>query len=62
MTTPEVVIQIGDERRTTTARVVTDPAEDALARRVVLEKYRPRHRGDLAEWGRTSLPVAVDWP
>jgi deazaflavin-dependent oxidoreductase (nitroreductase family) len=61
-TTPGVVLEIGDERRTTTARVVTDPAEDSLARRIVVEKYRPRYRGDLEEWGRTSLPVAVDWP
>jgi deazaflavin-dependent oxidoreductase (nitroreductase family) len=62
MVTPEVVLEIGEETRTTTARVVTDPAEDALARRVVVEKYRPRYREDLGEWGRTSLPVAVDWP
>jgi deazaflavin-dependent oxidoreductase (nitroreductase family) len=58
---PEVVLEIGDERRTTRARVVTDPDEDALARRVVLDKYRSRYRGDLGDWGRTSLPVAIDW-
>ena len=58
---PEVVLEIGDDARTTKARVVTDPAEDALARRIVAEKYRPRYRGDLDDWGRTSLPIAVDW-
>jgi deazaflavin-dependent oxidoreductase (nitroreductase family) len=58
---PEVVLEIGDERRTTKARVVTDPAEDALARRLVVEKYHPRYRGELDEWGRTSLPIAIDW-
>jgi deazaflavin-dependent oxidoreductase (nitroreductase family) len=58
---PEVMLEIGDERRTANARVVTDPAEDALARRIVVEKYRPRYRGELDEWGRTSLPVAIDW-
>jgi hypothetical protein len=42
--------------------VVTDPDEDALARRLVVEKYAPRYRGDLTEWGRTSLPIAIDWP
>ena len=62
MISPEVVLEIGDLRRTTTARVVTDPAEDAIARRLVLEKYRPRDSEDLSEWGRTSLPVAIDWP
>ena len=57
---PNVVLELGDERRSTTARVVTDPDEDALARRLLVEKYRPRYRGDLDEWGRTSLPVAID--
>jgi deazaflavin-dependent oxidoreductase (nitroreductase family) len=61
MISPEVVLEIGDVKRTTRARVVTDPAEDALARRLLPEKYRPRYRGDLDEWGRTSLPVAIDW-
>ncbi|MGH2680865.1 MAG: nitroreductase family deazaflavin-dependent oxidoreductase [Actinomycetota bacterium] len=58
---PKVVLEIGDDRRTTTARVVTAPDEDALARRVVVEKYRRRTRDDLAAWGRTSLPIAIDW-
>ena len=58
---PEVVVQIGEERRTTRARVVSDPDEDAAARRLVVEKYEPRYRGDLGEWGRTSLPIAIDW-
>ena len=62
MISPEVVLEIGDVRRNTKARVVTDPVEDALARRLVLEKYRPRDGGDLGGWGRTSLPVAIDWP
>ncbi len=61
MISPEVVLEIGDERRTTTARVVTDPTDDEMARRLVLEKYRPRDDGDLGDWGRMSLPIAVDW-
>jgi deazaflavin-dependent oxidoreductase (nitroreductase family) len=61
MISPEVVLEIGDLKRTTKARVVTDPEEDALARRVVLEKYRPRYHGDLDDWGQTSLPVGIDW-
>jgi deazaflavin-dependent oxidoreductase (nitroreductase family) len=60
MISPEVVLEIGREKRTAKARVVTDPAEDAKARRVVAEKYRPRYRGDLTDWGQTSLPVAID--
>jgi hypothetical protein len=27
----------------------------------VVEKYTPRYRRDLMDWGRTSLPVAIDW-
>lgn len=61
MISPEVVLEIADLKRNTKARVVTDPGEDALARRIVAEKYRPRYRGELGEWGRTSLPVAIDW-
>jgi deazaflavin-dependent oxidoreductase (nitroreductase family) len=61
MISPDVVLQIGDEKRTTRARVVRDADEDALARRLVLEKYRPRYRGDLEDWGRTSLPIAIEW-
>jgi len=62
MISPEVTLEIGGRKRTTRARVVTDRGEDALARRVLVEKYRSRYHGDLTEWGRTSLPVAIDWP
>jgi deazaflavin-dependent oxidoreductase (nitroreductase family) len=61
MVSPEVVLEVGDVKRTTKARVVTDPEEDTLARRLLAEKYRPRYRGDLTGWGRTSLPIAIDW-
>jgi deazaflavin-dependent oxidoreductase (nitroreductase family) len=40
------------------ARIVEDPEEDALARRLVLEKYTPTN-SDLEDWGRTALPVAI---
>ena len=62
MISPEVVLEIGDVRRNTRARVVTDLSEDSLARRIVAEKYRPRYRGELDEWGRSSLPIAIEWP
>ena len=39
---------------------MNDEAEDALARRLLVEKYAPGYERDLTEWGRTSLPVAVD--
>lgn len=62
MVTPEVVFEIGAVRRLTSARVLdagTD--EDALARRLLLEKYGGGGE-NLEGWARTSLPVAVDWP
>ena len=57
----DVGIEIGGEQRTRRARIVTDPDEDEAARRLVVGKYTPRYRGDLEEWGRTSLPIAIDW-
>ncbi len=40
-----------------------DPAdaEDARARELLLSKYQPIYRGDLTNWSRTSLPIAVDF-
>jgi deazaflavin-dependent oxidoreductase (nitroreductase family) len=61
MISPQVVLEIGDAKRPTNARVLTEAAEDALARRLVLEKYAPRYHGDLLDWSRTALPVAIDW-
>jgi deazaflavin-dependent oxidoreductase (nitroreductase family) len=58
---PAVTIRIGEERRSAVARVVTETNEDALVRRLLVEKYRPRYSGELDGWGRTSLPVAVGW-
>lgn len=59
---PTVTLELGDEVRTTTARVV-DPAspEDALARSLLVDKYQPGYGEDLTVWGRTALPVAIAW-
>jgi deazaflavin-dependent oxidoreductase (nitroreductase family) len=60
---PEVTLEVGDRKRATRARVVeagTD--EDALARRLLVDKYAGRGGGDLTSWGRNSLPVAIGWP
>ena len=59
---PTVGLRLGGIDMLARAFVVEDPEEDALARRVVLEKYVPKYAGDLDEWGRTSLPVAIDLP
>jgi deazaflavin-dependent oxidoreductase (nitroreductase family) len=57
---PDVSIELGDEVVEGTARILRPGQdEDALARRLLVEKYRSGE-DDLASWGRTSLPVAID--
>jgi deazaflavin-dependent oxidoreductase (nitroreductase family) len=59
---PAVELELGQERRSASARLVPPGTEeDALARRLLVEKYAPGYRNDLTEWGRDSLPVAVAW-
>jgi deazaflavin-dependent oxidoreductase (nitroreductase family) len=58
--TPEITLRIGESEFRGAARVVSAGEEDALARRLLLEKYQPRDSDDLTNWGRTALPVAVD--
>lgn len=44
-----------------TAREVTEPAEDALARELLDGKYMAWKRGKrLSSWARGALPVAID--
>lgn len=63
MVSPDVVLEIGDRKRTSRARVVEpDTEEDALARRLLVDKYQPDSADDLDSWGRASQPVAIDWP
>lgn len=57
---PTVTLRVGGVSFAGTARVVEQPAEDALARRLILAKYQPGYNDDLSDWGRTSLAVAVD--
>jgi deazaflavin-dependent oxidoreductase (nitroreductase family) len=60
MRQPRVTVRVGDEKLSGRARIVEDLEEDSLARRLLLEKYTPRYSGDLDDWGRTALPVAID--
>jgi deazaflavin-dependent oxidoreductase (nitroreductase family) len=61
-TNPTVGLRVGGVDMLARAAVVEDPQEDTVARRLVLEKYAPRYSGELDEWGRTALPVAIDLP
>jgi deazaflavin-dependent oxidoreductase (nitroreductase family) len=57
---PEVSVRIGGDEIAGRGRMVAEGEEDALARRLLLAKYEPGYAGDLSEWGRTALPVAID--
>ena len=57
---PRVSVRIANTTLAGRARIVTDEREDALARRLLLDKYSAGYSGDLSSWGRTALPVAVD--
>lgn len=60
MAEPDVTVRIGDRTYTATARVLGDDTESELARRLVFEKYQPRYTGNLENWRRDALPVAID--
>jgi deazaflavin-dependent oxidoreductase (nitroreductase family) len=57
---PKVAVRLGQATFAGRARVVAQASEEALARRLVVEKYQPRSSDDLSGWGQTALPVAVD--
>jgi deazaflavin-dependent oxidoreductase (nitroreductase family) len=57
---PEVSVEIGTGTFAGRARVVEDDAEDGRARQLVHDKYAPGYGGDLEDWRRRSLPIAVD--
>lgn len=57
---PNVSVRIRDREFAGHARAVQPGEEDALARRLLVEKYRPRYADDLEEWGETAVPIAVD--
>jgi deazaflavin-dependent oxidoreductase (nitroreductase family) len=57
----QVTVELGDETHAGAARVLqAGTAEDQCARELLVGKYR---EGDnLDEWGRTALPVAIEFP
>ena len=63
MISPEVVIEIGDRKRYSRARIIeTGSEEDAVARSLVVEKYSSRGHEDLADWGKTAMAIGIAWP
>lgn len=58
---PRVQVRLGQITRAGTARVVSDPDEDGLARRLLATKYQGWREGRaMSGWARTALPVAID--
>ncbi|MGH9196941.1 MAG: nitroreductase family deazaflavin-dependent oxidoreductase [Acidimicrobiia bacterium] len=57
---PQVSIRIGGRTFSGNARVVSEPSEDERARELVWAKYQPSYKGDLTNWRKRSLPIAVD--
>ena len=57
---PRVTVELGDETHAGAARVLrAGAAEDRRARELLVDKYR---EGDeLDEWGRTALPVVIEF-
>jgi len=55
---PEVTVRIARQTFEGHARVVEDPEEDELARRLLVGKYESSP-GSLSNWRRRALPVAV---
>lgn len=56
---PQVSIKIRDRVFEGLARQVKNEEEDALARKLLFDKYSPTD-DDLEEWARTSLPMAFE--
>ena len=57
---PHVTVELGDEKRAGVARLLQPgTVEDRRARELLVGKYR---EGDnLDEWGRTALPVVIEF-
>jgi deazaflavin-dependent oxidoreductase (nitroreductase family) len=59
--TPTVRVRIGSRTVAARAREVATPDEDALARRLLDEKYMGWKMGKrLSSWARNALPVAIE--
>ena len=59
---PTVGLRLGDRDLICQGRMVDDPDEDALSRRLLLDKYGPRDPDDLTAWARTARAVAIELP
>ncbi len=56
---PACTLRIGGTTYAATGRIVADATEDAMVRRMLVEKYATQEK-PLTEWGQTALPVAIE--
>ena len=57
-----VSVELAGEHHVGAARVLEPgTAEDRLARELLVAKYEPVEHDSLEEWGRTSLPVVIEF-
>ena len=56
---PQCTVEIEERTYTGNARMIEGTDEDDIARTLVHDKYAPGY-GDLAQWRKDSLPVAID--
>lgn len=57
-----VSVELAGEHHAGAARVLEPgTAEDRLARELLVAKYEPVEHDSLEEWGRTSLPVVIEF-
>ena len=60
--TPRITVELGDETHIGMAHVVEPgTVEDQHARELLVTKYA-ENEDDLDDWGRTSLPVLIEFP
>jgi deazaflavin-dependent oxidoreductase (nitroreductase family) len=57
---PAVTVRIAGTTWPGRARIVEDADEDERARTLLVDKYTPGYSGNLDDWRRRSLPVAID--
>ncbi len=58
--TPAVRVRLAGAEYGGRARIVEDDDEASWARAALLEKYSSGYGGDLTNWSRRSLPIAID--
>ncbi len=60
LSNPEVSVRIGSRTYAGKGRIMQDPDEERLARKLIVAKYYGREEVATEGWEATSLPVAIE--